>query len=176
VGDIGAGTGYFFVRPARSKADPQGYAVDIQPSMVSYVRERTAKEGMSNVTVVQAAADRPNLPKPVDVILMVTTYHPIGGAVAYFRRLVSSLKSGGRVAIIDFNPDSPVGPPKEFCFPPDRFEFAMREAGYTLIEQQHAFLPRQYFLVFTVAREVTDLSKTTPPHNEGVRIPHIGSH
>lgn len=158
VGDIGAGTGYFSIRLAKSKAAPQVYAVDIQPSMVSYLRERAAKEGVTNVTAIQAAADQPNLPKPVDVILMVNTYHHIGDRVAYFRKLATSLKPGGRVAIIDFKLDSPVGPPKEFRFPPDRFESEMREAGYTL-EGQHTFLPRQYFFVFTVVREVTDLSK-----------------
>src|SRR5260370_23425666 len=45
VADIGAGTGYFSVRLAKSEAAPQVYAVDIEPSMVSYVRQRSATEG-----------------------------------------------------------------------------------------------------------------------------------
>lgn len=158
VGDIGAGTGYFSIRLAKSKPAPQVYAVDIEPSMGSYVRERAAKEGLANVIAVQGAADQPNLPESVDVILIVNTYHHIGDRVAYFRKLATSLKPGGRVAIIDFKPDSPVGPPKEFRFPPDRFKSEMREAGYQL-EGQHTFLPRQYFLVFDVAHEVPGLSQ-----------------
>src|ERR1039458_10456726 len=33
VADIGAGTGYFTVRLAKSSADPKVYAVDIEPAM-----------------------------------------------------------------------------------------------------------------------------------------------
>ena len=150
VADIGAGTGYFSVRLAKSEAAPRVYAADIEPSMVSYLRERAAREGLKNVIAVQAAADRPNLPEPVDLILIVDTYHHIGDREAYFRRLAKSMKPGGRVAIIDFKPDSPEGPPKEFRFPLEKFKSEMGEAGYKLTAQ-HDFLPRQQFLIFEVA-------------------------
>ena len=150
VADIGAGTGYFSVRLAKSEAAPRVYGADIEPSMVNYLRERAAEEGLNNIIAVQAAADRPNLPEPVDLILIVDTYHHIGEREAYFRRLTKSLKPGGRVAIIDFKPDSPEGPPKEFRFPPEKFKAEMGEAGYKLAAQ-HDFLPRQQFLIFEVA-------------------------
>jgi ubiquinone/menaquinone biosynthesis C-methylase UbiE len=150
VADIGAGTGYFSVRLAKSKASPKVYAADIEPSMVSYLRERAAKEGLNNVIAVQAAADRPNLPESVDMILIVDTYHHIGDREAYFRTLAKSIKPGGRVVIIDFKPDSPEGPPKEFRFPLEQFKSEMGKAGYKLAAQ-HNFLPRQQFLIFEVA-------------------------
>lgn len=150
VADIGAGTGYFSVRLAKSNASPKVYAADVEPAMVRYLRERAAKEGLNNVIAVQAAADQPNLPEPVDLILIVDTYHHIGDREAYFRRLAKSIKPGGRVVIIDFKPDSPEGPPKEFRFPLEQFKSEMGKAGYTLTAQ-HDFLPRQEFLIFEVA-------------------------
>lgn len=150
VADIGAGTGYFSVRLAKSKASPKVYAADIEPEMVSYLRERAAKEGLDNMIAVQAAADQPNLPEPVDLTLIVDTYHHIGNREAYFRRLAKSIKPGGRVVIIDFKPDSPEGPPKEFRFPLEQFKSEMGKAGYKLAAQ-HNFLPRQQFLIFEVA-------------------------
>jgi len=150
VADIGAGTGYFSVRLAKSGAALKVYAVDIEPSMVSYLRERAAKEGLNNVTAVQAAADQPNLPEPVDLILIVDTYHHIGDRETYFRKLSKLIKPGGRVAIIDFKPDSPEGPPKEFRFPVEKFKSEMGKAGYKLTAQ-HDFLPRQEFLIFEAA-------------------------
>ena len=149
VADIGAGTGYFSVRLAKSAASPKVYAADIEPAMVSYLRERAAKEGLTNMIAVQAAADRANLPEPVDLVLIVDTYHHIGDREAYFRSLAKSIKPGGRVAIIDFKPDSPEGPPKEFRFPPEKFKSEMGKAGYKLAEQ-HDFLPRQQFLIFEI--------------------------
>ncbi len=150
VADIGAGTGYFSVRLARSDAAPKVYAVDIEPGMVTYLRDRAAKEGLNNIIAVQAAEDSANLPEPVDAILIVDTYHHIGNREAYFRKLARSLRPGGRLAIIDFKPDSPEGPPKEFRFPPEKFKAELARAGYALAEQ-HDFLPRQNFLIFRVA-------------------------
>jgi cyclopropane fatty-acyl-phospholipid synthase-like methyltransferase len=149
VADIGAGTGYFSVRLAKSEAAPKVYAADIEPSMVSYLRERAAKESLNNLIAVLAAADQPNLPEPVDLVLIVDTYHHIGDREAYFRKLGKSIKPGGRVAIIDFKADSPEGPPKEFRFPLEKFKSEMGRAGYKLAAR-HDFLPRQQFLIFEV--------------------------
>jgi ubiquinone/menaquinone biosynthesis C-methylase UbiE len=149
VADIGAGTGYFTVRLARSEAAPKVYGVDIEESMISYIRDRAAKEGLKNVVAVQALEDAANLPESVDVVLIVDTYHHIGNREAYFRKLAKSLKPGGRVAIIDFKQDSPDGPPKEFRFPPEKMKAEMAKAGYALAEKLD-FLPRQQFLIFRV--------------------------
>ena len=150
VADIGAGTGYFSMRLAKSAAAPKVYAVDIEPAMVTYLRDRAAKERTPNVIAVQGAAESPNLPEAVDVVLIVDTYHHIGDRVAYFRGLAKSLKPGGRVAIIDFRPDSPEGPPAEFRFSPEKFKAEMAQAGYRPANQ-YDYLPRQHFLIFTVA-------------------------
>lgn len=150
VADIGSGTGYFTVRLAKSAAAPKVYGADIESEMVTYLRDRAAKEGLKNVIPVQAVADSPNLPEPVDVALIVDTYHHIGDRENYFRKLAKSLKPGGRVAIIDFKPDSPEGPPKEFRFSPEKFKAEMSKAGYRLAAQ-YDFLPRQNFLVFEIA-------------------------
>lgn len=151
VADIGAGTGYFSVRLAKSAAAPKVFAADIEPSMVSYLKQRAEKEHLSNVVPVLAAADTPNLPEKVDVVLIVDTYHHIGSRATYFRNLARSLKPGGRVAIVDFKPDSPEGPPKEFRFTPAEIKSEMSKAGYRLAAQ-YDFLPRQNFLIFRVSR------------------------
>lgn len=147
VADIGAGTGYFSMRLAKSAARPKVYAVDIEPAMVAYLKQRAAKDGLPNVEAVQGGTESPNLPAPVDVVLIVDTYHHIGDRVAYFRKLRGSLKPGGRVAIVDFKPDSPEGPPAEFRFSPQKFQTEMAEAGYRMVKQ-YEFLPRQNFLLF----------------------------
>ena len=149
IADIGAGTGYFSSRLAGSSALPTVYAVDIEPSMVAYLKARAAKEGLKNLIAVQAGADGPNLPAPVDTILIVDTYHHIPNRVAYFTKLKSALKPGGALAIVDFRKDSPSGPPVEFRFTPEQISGELARAGYSLA-QQHEFLPRQLFLVYQV--------------------------
>jgi SAM-dependent methyltransferase len=149
VADIGAGTGYFTVRLAKSPAAPRVYAVDIEPSMVEYVKKRAVREGLKNVVAVQAGADRTNLPEPVDLVLVVDTYHHIPNRVAYFTALKAHLKPGARLAIVDFRKDSPSGPPVEFRFTPDQISAELRNAGFAL-QTSHDFLPHQIFLVYGV--------------------------
>jgi SAM-dependent methyltransferase len=149
IADIGAGTGYFSSRLARAGAAPTVFAVDIEPSMVEYLKQRAAREGLKNLTPVLAGADGPNLPTPVDAILIVDTYHHIPNRVAYFTRLRAALKPGGTLAIVDFRKDAPAGPPPEFRFTREQISGELGAAGFSLI-RQHDFLPRQLFLVYQV--------------------------
>ena len=148
IADIGAGTGYFSIRLA--KAVPRGlvYAVDIEPAMLEHVRKRSAAEHLANVVTVQASGTSPTLPKPVDVVIVVDTYHHLPSRPTYFSDLRKSLAPGGRVAIIDFRKDAPEGPPPEFRFEADQIVGEMAQAGYRL-DARHDFLPRQHFLVFS---------------------------
>ena len=151
VADIGAGTGYFTARLAKSPARPRVFAVDIEPEMVTYLTKRAAAEKLDNVVPILASASSPNLPAPVDVVLVVDTYHHIGDRARYFRALQSKLKPGGRVAIIDFRVDAPMGPPREFRHTPEQYVAEMKAAGYRLAAN-HQFLEQQDFLVFDVDR------------------------
>jgi cyclopropane fatty-acyl-phospholipid synthase-like methyltransferase len=146
VADIGAGTGYFSMRLARVPGVAV-LAVDIEPKMVDYLRQRAHKEHAANVTPVLASASSPNLPEPVDVVLVVDTYHHLPNRPAYFRELRKSLKPGGRVAIVDFRKEAPEGPPVHFRFTPQQIQDEMKQAGYEL-QSAHDFLPRQHFLIF----------------------------
>ena len=147
VADIGAGTGYFSMRLAKVSPGLTVYSADIEPAMVEHLRQRAAAEKLTNVVPVLAGTTSPNLPRPVDVVLIVDTYHHIGDRVAYFRALKTSLTPSGSVAIIDFRKDSPEGPPVEFRFTVEQIENEMKQAGYRL-DAQYDFLPRQHFLIF----------------------------
>ena len=151
IADIGAGTGYFTVRFAHMVPKGRVYGVDTEPDMVKHLAERAQRGGLKNVTAVAGAPDNPRLPEKADVIVLVDVYHHVEDREHYFRKLQDSLKAGGRVAIIDFHLDSPVGPPRHARMPPEQVKAEMKRAGYTLA-QEHAFLPNQYFLVFQPAR------------------------
>ncbi len=147
VADIGAGTGYFSVRIAKRVPDGNVFAVDIEPDMVRYLGERAHREHVSMLVPVQASADSPNLPEPVDLVLIVDTYHHMQNRVAYFAKLAQSLRPNARIAIIDFKVDAPEGPPPQLRNPPEKVTSELEQAGYSLAAT-YSFLPRQYFLVF----------------------------
>jgi cyclopropane fatty-acyl-phospholipid synthase-like methyltransferase len=142
VADIGAGTGYFSVRIAKRVPHGKVFSVDIEPDMVRYLGDRAHREHLSGLVPVLAAAG-PNLPDPVDLVLVVDTYHLIENRIAYFAKLKDALVPNGRVAILD----APEGPPPSDRVPAEKTIAELDAAGYSLVAT-HMFLPRQYFLVF----------------------------
>ncbi len=149
VADVGAGTGYFSVRLARAVPQGRVYAADVAPGMVQHLKSRAEHEKLANLVAHQAAADDPRLPQAVDLVILVDTYHHIDGRAAYFRKLRASLTGTGRLAIIDFRPDSPVGP-RHGRIAPDAVKAELARAGFRFATA-HDFLPYQYFLVFAPA-------------------------
>ncbi len=152
VADLGAGTGYFAVRLARAVPGGTVFAVDLEPKMVAYLAERAKALGLANMRAVQGAAATPNLPETVDLVLLVNVYHHIDARPAYFAKLASLLRPGGRVAIIDQNESAPGGPPKHMRVTVEQIDAELKQAGYARIAQ-HTFLPRQNFVVYEVARK-----------------------
>ncbi len=151
VADIGAGTGFFSVRLARAIPHGTVYAVDIEPAMLEHLRSRASAEQLANIVPVQASSGSPNLPKSVDLALIVNTYHHLPNRATYFSDLRKTLTPVARVAIIDFRKDAPEGPPVDFRFEPAQIVAEMKEANYEL-DATHEFLPRQHFLVFRPSR------------------------
>jgi SAM-dependent methyltransferase len=123
------------------------YGVDLEPDMVRYMGERAQREGLSNLTPVLASAEDAKLPEPVDLVLIVDTYHHVGERVVWLQRLAEKLRAGGRVAIIDFRVDSSMGPPPAHKLSAERVREEFEAAGYRQT-QTLSFLPEQYFLVF----------------------------
>jgi SAM-dependent methyltransferase len=145
VADIGAGN--FSARIAKRVPKGKVFAADVEPDMVRYLGVRAEREHLANLTPVQARDDAANLPEPVDLILVVDTYHHIDDRSRYFAALLSSLRPEGHLVIIDFKADSPNGPPARHRIAPERVTQELAAAGYTLTGKLE-FLPRQYGLIF----------------------------
>jgi ubiquinone/menaquinone biosynthesis C-methylase UbiE len=155
VADVGAGSGYFTIRVARSvgKAGTV-WAVDIVPEMLEYIERRTRDEGLSNVKTTKAEKDDPRLPPAgVDTILMVDTLHyvDVDGRAAYAKKLGEGLAPGGRIVVIDFTPkplsERPWGPPPEQKMSREEVDAAMAAAGLVPVKV-HDFLPEQFFVEY----------------------------
>jgi SAM-dependent methyltransferase len=142
VADIGAGTGYFAARIARRVPNGVVWAADVEPDMVRFLGDRARRESLLNLRPVLSLPDDAKLPEPVDLALVVDTYHHIPAREAYFAKLRAA-----KLAIIDFRPDSPIGPPLEYRIPAEGVARELAAAGWHRVAS-HDFLPNQYFLVF----------------------------
>jgi ubiquinone/menaquinone biosynthesis C-methylase UbiE len=108
VADIGAGGGELTIALAR-EVGPSGrvYATELGEDRLRELREATESAGLKNVSVLEAHATRTNLPERCcDALVLRRVYHHIDDPGLMNVSLRESLKPGGLLAIIDFNPDS----------------------------------------------------------------------
>jgi len=149
VADIGAGSGYFTLRFAHH-VGPAGkvFAVDVSKDMLAELQRRTAAAKLANITPILAAPDNPQLPaNAVDVVFFCDVWHHIEQRGRYLATLAPALKRGGRLVIVDFHEDSPVGPPAAMKLTREKVVKEVEAAGFKLAGE-HRFLPYQYFLEF----------------------------
>jgi SAM-dependent methyltransferase len=148
VADLGAGTGYFVSRLSRAVPNGKVLAVEVEPQMITFLRQRAARENVRNMTTVLATDDDPKLPERVNVVFLVDTYHHISNRTPYFRKVRGRLAPAGRVVIVDFKMGKlPVGPPDEHKIAPERVKSEMEAAGYVQCKSYDG-LPHQYMLTF----------------------------
>jgi ubiquinone/menaquinone biosynthesis C-methylase UbiE len=153
VADIGAGTGYF-TAPVARLVGPQTtvYAVDVEPRMIDYLRQRAAREGLRNIELVLAEPRDPRLPPAgVDTILIVNTWHHISDRAEYAKKLSAALAPAGRIVVIDFIPrpqeERGFGPPTEMQLDRAVVDRELAAAGFTPARVHH-FLEEQYFVEY----------------------------
>jgi len=108
VGEIGAGRGEMTVEMAK-RVGPSGrvYSTELDPARLADIRAAVSREGLTNVVVITAGERATNLPAECcDAIFMRDVYHHFTNPEEIARSLSASLKPGGRLAIIDFEPQA----------------------------------------------------------------------
>ena len=107
VADVGSGGGAMSLVMSRHLGESgRVYTTDIRPEMLAEIRELVARERLANVTVLEGAARSTNLPDACcDAIFVRDVYHHLTSPADINRSLLAALKPGGRLAVIDFEPE-----------------------------------------------------------------------
>jgi SAM-dependent methyltransferase len=151
VADVGAGSGYMTERLA-AIVGPMGkvYANDIQIGMIQLLQQRIARRRLTNVIPVLGAVDDPKLPSDaLDLVLMVDVYHEFSEPQAMLQRIRDSLRSTGRLVLLEYrgeDPRVPIRPEHKMTVAQARLE--VEHEGFRLANVDES-LPRQHVLIFT---------------------------
>ncbi len=147
VADLGAGGGYSTFRLAEAVGQSgKVYAVDIDRDALDVIAQHTREKEINNVEVVLPTENDPRLAdRNIDLIFSCNTVHHLHNRIAYFQNLARSLRSGGRIPIIDYTPT---------CFAwlfghgtaKETIRKEMEAAGYRLIDD-FGYLSKQHFQV-----------------------------
>lgn len=122
VADVGAGDGTFGIALAsRVGASGLVYATEIDGEQLARMRQAVSQAGLANVQVLAAAVSDTNLPEPCcEAIFTRLVYHHLADAAAINADLFRTLRPGGRLLVIDFEPGGLL----------DWFEHAGRHGGH----------------------------------------------
>ncbi|MDY6936035.1 MAG: methyltransferase domain-containing protein [Cyanobacteriota bacterium] len=149
IADIGAGTGYFSFRIADRVPDGKVFAVDIQPEMLDAIDFLKQENHVANVEGVLATLTEPNLPEnSIDLALMVDAYHEFEYPKEVMEGVVSALKPGGRVVLVEYRKENPLIPIKGLHKMTQRqAKKEMAAVGLNWLETQE-ILPSQHLMFF----------------------------
>jgi ubiquinone/menaquinone biosynthesis C-methylase UbiE len=150
IADIGAGSGYFTFRLSHHVGSTgRIYAVDVSPDMILHLNRLMRDLKVTNVVTILCAPDDPLLAdSSIDRIFICDTWHHIENHDRYLALLKKMLRPGGQVVMIDFKKSETLaGPPMEMRIDRDDLVKEMERSGFHL-DEEHTFLPYQYFLVF----------------------------
>jgi ubiquinone/menaquinone biosynthesis C-methylase UbiE len=148
VADIGAGTGYFLPHLSKTVGS-QGrvLALDVEPNMVEYMKQRSKKGGFANVEPRLVTPGDPGLaPASVDHILIVNTWHHIDDRASYAVKLARALRPLGTLLVVDFTLDADLGPPKEHRLSAEQVVKELEGGGFRAEVVRGETLPKQYLV------------------------------
>ncbi len=101
--DVGCGMGFFSLGLARLVGDTgRVISADVQPEMLSTVKKRAEKAGLSErIHLQRSEPDKLGVETTVDFILAFWMVHEVPNADIFFRQLRSCLKPEGRMLIAE---------------------------------------------------------------------------
>ena len=112
VADIGAGDGRYAFAAAQL-VGPSGkvFATEIDEEKLAALKSEVTKRRLTSVTIIASKEADTNLPAECcDAIFLRRVYHHLTKPAEFDAALVRSLKSAGRLAIIEFPPRSGLEP------------------------------------------------------------------
>jgi precorrin-6B methylase 2 len=150
VADIGAGSGYFTFRIAE-KVGPKGkvLAVDIQPEMLTLIRQKMKAAKVENIEPILGAEADPKLPEnSTDLVLMVDVYHEFSHPYEMMVNMLKGLKPGGRIVFVEYRLEDPEVPIKLVHKMSQKQVMKEMEVHPVKWEKTIDILPRQHIIVF----------------------------
>lgn len=146
--DFGCGAGYFALKLSPIVGSTGTVlATDIRRESLAFLWIRAALGRYRNLQVIHGEPDDPRLPPVlVDAILISNTFHELTAPARMLATLSRSLKSGGRLVILDRGPRASVdGTPAtpaiaSHGISPASVEHYLGSAGFTVVSRDDRFI------------------------------------
>lgn len=151
VADIGCGTGYFARRFAKAVGETgKVYGVEIQPEFLEMMKERNAREKVTNIVPILGEEKDPLLPPAsCDWIFMADVYHEFQYPKEMLAAFKAALKPGGRICLVEYRllGETAAHIKEEHRMSVKQVLSEWQPAGYELVDLLD-FLPSQHLFIW----------------------------
>jgi len=149
VADIGAGSGYYSRLISKQIGKGKVYAVDVEPMMLAYLKERVEQENFRNIIPVLGTTTSVSLSKEsIDIMLLVDVYHEFSHPYEMTVSMYSALKPNGKLVLVEFREEDDNVPIKTIHKMSEvQAVKELKAAGFRL-EKNIKNLPWQHCMVF----------------------------
>ena len=148
--DMGCGNGYYALQMAQMTGE-KGYVVgvDVQPEMLSLLRDRMEEQGVENIIPVLGSFHNPHLPENlIDMILLVDVYHEFSHPEEMLAAMRKSLKPDGLAVFLEYRKEDPKVPIKPLHkMSKDQVNKELTANGFKLVKEFDG-LPWQHMMFF----------------------------
>ena len=149
VADIGSGSGYYTFRITPLVPKGKVIGVDIQPEMVTFLRQKAAKLKVANVESHLGKINTVQLPAAsVDAVILVDAYHEFSHPNEMMQSIVYALKPGGRVYLLEYRAEDPEVPIKTLHKMSEAQSVKEMKAVGLRHLRTESFLPWQHFMIY----------------------------
>jgi ubiquinone/menaquinone biosynthesis C-methylase UbiE len=154
IADIGAGTGYFSIPFAR-RIGPLGrvFAVDLQREMLQLLHAKLeAAAERERIELMEGMASETHLPdSSCDLAFLANIWHELDDRESVLAEAARILRTGGRIAILDWRPEAsgPPGPAAGHRVSPTEVESFLTRCRWTV--DQSSFFGRYSYIVMAKA-------------------------
>ena len=115
IADFGCGSGYFSIPLAKVAEEGKVYALDVLKEVLESVSSRMKFEGIFNIETRRCNLEIPNDSKlednSIDFVFLINILFQINNMDGIIKEAKRVLKMNGKIIIIDWKKDQPVGPP-----------------------------------------------------------------
>ena len=137
--DLGSGAGYFTLKLADAVGGRDTViAVDLRRLSLSFLRLRALLRRRHNIQIIVGAMDDPQLPPgKANAVLISNTYHEFSNPRGMLDHVYHSLRTGGRLVIIDRDPGGAHGHAHDIS--PRAVEESVRASNFGVISRNDRF-------------------------------------
>ncbi|MBD3282262.1 MAG: methyltransferase domain-containing protein [Candidatus Portnoybacteria bacterium] len=133
VADFGCGAGYFSLPLAKMVHQGKVYSLDILDTALESVRSRAKLKGLFNIETKRCNLEKERgsglEDESMDLVLLANILFQSSNKKDIIKEAVRVLKKDGCLALIDWKPNQPMGPPEDMIIPLEEIKGVVEEQG-----------------------------------------------